>query len=396
MGNKVKIYCVLWDTMPLMDFVIKIAEKNNMSILSQVGGCFTMTSLFELFTGKMPSDVLKKGMGHRCLEKYRDKRTKKIYTPWNSDNINSKLSKQGWTIHFHGIPPNNYIHGDIYTDSYEGGYKNRYERIRNSKKPSYSGKMMDNILIGKGSKSRKWQEREVKFIKNLSNNKIFNNTFYFIEYDHFHSFPSYTKKKGGKSRRIIRKKVDKRIFELMNSWDFNEPNSIFWFFGDHGEQNKTGKIPKAESYLSWVLFKDNTNINKIIPKTKIISIRDFTSTIMEKFCYKDKKINENKSINFLCDKERIYFVEDGRAQINKMESTTGIACKVIKWKGDKPINILQVAYFRAKNKFYYHLNILDDNGRYKKYHVVSISDEKYKKELKELKTKLKKRFKWIK
>ena len=355
-----------------------------------------MTSLFELFTGKMPSDVLKNGMGHHCLEKYRNKKTKKIYSPWNSDNINFKLSKQGWKIHLHGVPPNNCIHGDINTDSYEGGYEDRYKKIKRHKKPSYSGKMMDNILIGSSSKSRKWQEREIKFIKNLLNDKISNNTFYFIEYDHFHSFSSYTKSMGRRNKKIIRGRVNKRIIELMNSWDFDEPNSIFWFFGDHGDQEKTGKIPKAESYLSWVLFKDNTDINKIIPKTKIISIRDFTSTIMEKFCCKYKKINENKPINSFCDKDRIYFIEDGRAYFNKIESTTGIACKVIKWNGGKPINILQAAYFKIRNKFYYHLNILDDKGRYKNCYRVDIFNKKYKNELVELKNKLKGRFKWVK
>jgi len=183
--------------------------------------------------------------------------------------------------------------------------------------------------------------------------------------------------------------------QLINEWDTKEPNSIFWFFGDHGYPSLNMRVPQVDSYLSWVLFKDNAKQRSINPVSNVISIRDFSPTILDKLGYSYDKIGETCSIQDLVDKDRVYFVEDGRLKFNKKKSTSAIACKVVKWKDDLPRKILQVGYFINKRRFYYSLNILDKDGFFKKSTELEISDKIYRSELLYLKEKVKKRFIWI-
>lgn len=395
MNDNIKIYCIFFDTMPWMNELIQLADYNSMQKLSQISGCFTMTALFEMFTGKMPSDIMKKGMGHRSLEKYRNRISKKIYVPWNSQYVTSKLAKNRWKIHVHNFPPNGYIHGDIHTDSYDGGYENRYNKIMAQRKPSYSGKMMDRILCDSNRKSHEWHKREIDFIKSMPKQKYSCNTFHFIEYEHFHSFESFTKRQKREQKDKVKQRITNRTINLLKTWDFNEENAIFWVFADHGFPEKIKSIPISNDYLTWVLFKDNVSIS-IRSKSNMISIRDFSPTIFKKLKYKYKSTSESMPICEIEDKDRVYYVEDGRSKFNMRDSTTALSCMVIDWKNNRPINILQVCYFKINDKYYYNLNEIDKNGFFIRSNKLMKKDKKYSKTIYYLKKKLRKRFKWVK
>lgn len=393
-GKNMKIYCVFFDTMPLLKELIEFAEDKNMQLLLQIGNCFTMTSLMSMFTRKMPSDLLKNGIGNRSFEQYRNKKSKNIYLPWVDEYITSKLSKKKWQIKIHNLPPTNYIHGDINTDSCKGGYKARYIEYKNNKKKIFWNPLMGDLLLGNSTKSYQWYNREYEFIKSISNKISDKNIFYFIEYEHYHSLTEYINKKNKNKMTEIKNETNKRVINLMSQWNFDEPNSIFWFFSDHGWPHECKKIPNANSYLSWVLFKDNIN-SSINPKSKIISIRDFSPTIFKKFNYDYESTSESMSIDEINDKNRVYFVEDGRSRVDRKKSTSVVCCMVIKWKNNSPIEIIQVGYFKPKKIFIYCLNVLDKNGFFKKYIKIDINDKKYRNRLLYLKEKLKNRFKWI-
>ena len=59
-----KIYCVLFDTLPLFGKLVSVAKSNGMELLRQVGGCFTTTTCVQMFTGKLPSDLEENGIGY--------------------------------------------------------------------------------------------------------------------------------------------------------------------------------------------------------------------------------------------------------------------------------------------------------------------------------------------
>ena len=398
--NKIKIYCILFDTMPLINEMIKMAEINKMRKFLQIGGCFTIISLLEMFTGKLPSDYVSHGIGHSYLNRYRNKVSKEIYVPWYKDFIMKKLSKQNWKIRTHDIPTDNFVHGDVCTDSWEGGHEQRLKIFKKFKNIREGGRTVDKLLITDSKKSKEWHQRECEFICSMQKEKPEHNTFYFIDYEHFHSLSGYKKGKQEKHVKKVTNIVINKIMNLVNTWDFNEPNSIFWFFSDHGfpsEISRASIIPKANSYLSWAFVKDNIigkNFNDVEPS--IISIRDFMPSVMEKFSYKYEQIDESYPMFDPLNKKRVYFIEDGRKVVDEMVSTTVVACRVIEWIKDKPIKILQVGYFSKNKKFNYDLNILDNNGFFIKSIKLNKKDDKYKTGLSNLKKKLIKRFKWVK
>ena len=400
-NNKIKIYCIFIDTMPLVKEIIQFAELNKMQLLLQVGNCFTISSLTSMFTAKMPSDLLDKGIGSRTLRRYRNKEDRKIYVPWNEEYITSKLSKYGWNIHIHNFPPLAiHIYGDTYTDSFYGGYEKRYDKFKKNdekkKKLNHLDPLMGRILFGNTTKSHEWYNKEYNFIRSIQDLNSNCNNFYFTEYEHWHSFPSYYKIERKKviDKYKIKPKAIKRTINLMSQWNVNEPNSFFWFFSDHGNPADITSIPNTKGYMSWVLLKDNAE-NPIKVKTKIISIKDFLPTILKKNNYDYKSTKESMPIDEIDDKNRIFFVEDGRSRINKRESTSFVACTVVEWEGKNPVKILQVSYFKVKNRFEYGLNLLNNNGVSKKYIKLKKENVRYKEIFILLKKELRNRFKYV-
>ncbi len=403
MNNKIKIYCIFFDTMPLVKEIIQFAKLNKMQLLLQVGNCFTTSSLISMFTAKMPSDLLDKGIGSRTLRRYRKKEDRRIYVPWHEEYVTSKLSKHGWHIHIHNFPPLScHICGDTYTDSFKGGYEQRYSLFKRNyeekKKINCMDSFMGKMLFGDNEKSHGWYNREYDFIRSIQDSNSDFNNFYFIEYEHWHNFRSYMYNASIEKTPIeitkIKPKAIKRTINLMNQWNFNEPNSFFWFFSDHGDPADIGKKPNVKGYMSWVLLKDNTE-NPIKVKTKIISIKDFFPTILKKNNFEYKSIKESMPIDEINDKNRIFFVEDGRSRINNKESTSFVACIVVEWKEKDPIKILQVAYSTVKNKYKYGLNFLTESGISKRYIKLKKENVRYKETFILLKKELQDRFKHV-
>jgi len=364
--------------MPLSKELISLAAERGMQLLLQVGGCFSAASLTEMFTGVMPSDLLKEGLGYLSLERYRDEQTKKIHVPWQAKTIQAALSKEGWKMHLHNVVPDSYLLGDIYTDSYKGGYEKRYQRVKDQHTSSYARNMMDDLLLKDDVAARAWQNRELNWIQEHHGTS---HTFYLIEHLHYHSRGSVLRRGEQVNEDLLRKKT----LDLIKAWDLEEPDTIFWFFSDHGEQRASNVIPKADSWLSWVLFKDNTFLD-LKATSKLIAIRDFVPTILKILDYPYLKDPESKPIDELTDQGRIFFVEDGRKRFDEYHSTTALACSPIRWRSGIPTRILQTCYFTVNQRFYHHLNLLDVQGFYQRsFSSCSV----------ELKRILQERFEWV-
>ncbi len=343
MGRKIKIYCVLFDALPLDKGVVSFAKKNDMELLSQVGGCFTNNSCIEMLTSKMPSDLRDHGMGHLCHNKYRDSLTKDIQWPWKNQILLNILLSKGWNVRYHN--------GEHFSSV-----------ISNSKKiKKTASEKDDNSLLGEISKATKLMKKEKKFTDKMQKEKHSRNTFYFIRHEHYHKAIDTYKKKNPK-KTIRKKKIAiKRSLEIMKHWDTNEPNSVFWFFSDHGDWNYPFDMrhPNPQNYLSFALCKDNTK-KPLKIKSKFISIRDFFPTIMDKFGYKYDKSNETYSVEKEQDEDRVLYIEDGRKKINEDISTTAQACKFVNWKNGIPKGILQVSYHTCNKTWVCRLVEIDD------------------------------------
>jgi hypothetical protein len=111
---------------------------------------------------------------------------------------------------------------------------------------------------------------------------------------------------------------------IINTIDFEEENSLFWVFADHGEPEGIDKLHSPpDSWLTWISVTDNITNNKIT-KSKISST-DFKNTTLNRI------FNKNLSNDVLSDldMERIYVVEDSRAKINEYHCTTASAIKCL-------------------------------------------------------------------
>ncbi|MHA1592729.1 MAG: hypothetical protein ACTSUP_09690 [Candidatus Heimdallarchaeaceae archaeon] len=366
-----KIYCILFDTAPLKESILEVAEKNNMQMLHQVSACSTLPTMVEMFTGKMVSDWRKEGIGNI---KHGANYISGTTWPWQEGFILNEFSKNDWGIYF---------------DKKVHKYFRRKKKTFNFKMlKSFSHVIHRDVLILKNTKTI--QEEYIKEKKRIYSYQTPSkqNEIYLIEYMMYHDLAGCRRHRCPKSKmNVLKKNAEERILELMSFWDFNEPNSLFWFFQDHGDPNDVSKFLVPINFLTWVMFKDNTK-DPIRVRSNYISVRDFAPTIMKKLGHDYETSLEIQSIEEDMDKDRIFFVEDARRIIDPKRSSSATACKFTDWKGSKPYGLLQVDFFRPEGKFLCLHSSLDEKGFITK-------TSKQKRINKSLKKALINKFKWV-
>jgi FkbM family methyltransferase len=349
-GKPRKIYCVLFDTMPLLDEIVSLAGENEMALLRQVGGCFTTTSCAEMLTGKFPSDLEKNGIGYDRHQCYRNGDESDVHWPWEKELIVNRLLEYGWKVKLH----NGHYFSNILsnnpafekTTSLPGGLQAEKE-FWNDKKA------VVETILGDGPQSERFYQNEIRHIHQIQSEKPAKDKFYFVKYDQFHVA---NVEKSGKDVTV------RRSIELMKQWwDFNEPDAMFWFFSDHGDWRTMGEHPEPDHYLSWVMFRDNT-ADAIEAKSRFIFAGDFFPTIMNKFGYRYESVSDARPVQQPQDTDRIYCTEDGRQRFDVNNSTTAIACRFTDWDKGRPSALEQVSYFKPRNEFVCLLAHLNANG----------------------------------
>jgi glycosyltransferase involved in cell wall biosynthesis len=341
-----KVYCVLFDSMPLLEEVVSVAGSKGAEILRQVNGCFTTTSCVEMLTGKLPSDLEDNGIGYELCLKYRDNG---MHWPWEGELIVSKFLDKGCQVSLHN---GEWFSGVMCTNpaftrttSFPGGPEIEQQK-------TWADEAIVKMMLGDGPKTDEFYRDEIRHIHRMQSEKLERNTFYFVKYDQFHAAMVRSSRKEIATERLV---------ELMKQWDFKEPDAIFWFFSDHGDWNTMGEHPDPNHYLSWVMFRDNT-VDPIEVRSKFISARDFFPTVMSKFGYDYGPIPDVQSIQQAQNPDRIYYTEDGRQRFDPLNSTTAIACRFVNWNESKPGALLQVSYFKPRGEFRCLLTHLDTDG----------------------------------
>ena len=331
--------------MPLTDMIVKVSKEKNLHLLRQIGGCCTFSSMITMFTGKMPSDWLPNGV---ISIKHGDPREKKEksqnYWPW----------EEGLVIKF---PVFNHIYlSDVRLIKIFS--KKKCGRRRGNpwiQKPNFAlgRKASQKVLLpNKYEEIKKLHEDRIVKVHQIQSNPIDGIDLYIIRDEVYHTLDSRKLSNRGDNDKLkneLKNSAENTIFDFINAWNFNEPDSIFWVFSDHGPQYKKGNSPDFHNYGSWVLFKDTTQ-NPIKVKSNCIWIGDFFSTISKKLQLSVKN-STSRSIDSSVDQDRIFYVEDSRRGVDKTRSTVGIACRFIDWKNNLPRAILQVEYYIIEDRF---------------------------------------------
>ncbi len=342
MSNKTKIYCILLDSAPFVNDFRDFGKENKMHMMRQVGGCFTGNSVIEMLTGKSLSDLRPHGIGHLTHYKNEDA-NHKIQWPWQKDLLINILFEKGWDIE--------YYNGDIDWS------------VILSDNTAFRKTVTDHAtseLMLPGKEPTKFYKQEKKYVKNIQKRKNKKHTFHLFKYIHYQAAINKRRRKGEKKFKIKRKIAMQRLFKMLKYWNFNEPDALFWIFSDHGDWTYPYNMihPYPQNYFTWALCRDNTK-NALNIQSNFISIKDFFATIMNKFDYFHKDRPDICSIETPQNKNRIYYAEDGRKDIDDDISTTAMACNFIDWEKDYPTSLMQTSYHSPANEWQSHITKLD-------------------------------------
>ena len=328
-----RIYCVLFDSAPLSERFIEIAQDKKASVIKQVANAFTTTSVVSMLTGKLPSDLLPGGIGWNTPGRYG------TVFPWNDELIINTMEKIGWRITLHNSHwfNKNVCNNKNFTNTtcYPGGLE------------AEGSKWWDHpdivkAMIGNTKATKAYYAAEKKHINSIQTSEHEYDEFYFIIYHQYHAAC------GVNSRYNV---AADRLAQLMGHWDFDEPDAMYWFFSDHGNYNYIDTYCKPpHSWPTWAIVKDNTQ-KPIKVEKKLISIRDFYPTVKVKLELGTDFPSDAEPLCGTQNRERTYFVEDGRGQIDPLRSTTACAIKGTRWENDHPGVVTQVSYHEPEDRF---------------------------------------------
>jgi len=332
--DELKIYCILLDTTPLDSPLRNFFIQRKFKQLNQIANCYTTSTIISMFTSKLSTDLMEGGIGSHSWQVYIQKETGGVRWPFEEkEYITNLLHRKGWNIEFH--TPN--TPSNISCISYTVTSDRRY------KWTSCENEIVELEILQDGQIAKNHFKKEKKHIERMQLEPNDKNKFYFVHYYYYHT--ALIKKQNAAAA------VQKQI-KILDCWNFNESNSLFWIFQDHGNFRKFNKYCAPNAFFTWVQFKDNS-INSLQTETNFISIRDFYPTILKKLKINYKGNNvESKSIDEKQSNERVYFSEDNRSE-EKINTRimTFMASKFVHWK-KQPTTLRSVTYYMPNKKFF--------------------------------------------
>tara|TARA_R110000824_G_scaffold391495_1_gene589292 strand:- start:7601 stop:8608 length:1008 start_codon:yes stop_codon:yes gene_type:complete len=303
-----KIYCILFDTCPQHKEIEDLFKAKGLHYCDYITNSFTTTSLVSLFSGKTPSEMYPKGIGYYGT--YRLLLSPEEKAEWNKKIILNNLPED-WEIHLHG-DKNNYSFIPDECCGIDRGYS---EYI-------YTPDV-----------------NEKDFMRQMQDLPSDENHFIVLKYNHYHD---------AVDQRTPYSNAVSKFMDIINSIDFDEDNSLFWLFSDHGiPPNIDSLMSPPHSWLTWVSVTDNITKKKVT-KSKVY-VLDFYNTIMNRIF----KIKLPNDVLDDFDYDKIYVTEDGRSAVDDKFSSCISAIKCL--KDDKYV---QFAYNKKQN---IHRTILYNN-----------------------------------
>ena len=353
-----KIYLIHIDALPNNNLLKDFAKKNNLNFSHTIpGGINTEWTIMQYMTGLLDSNTIPNGIGYNM-------RTDMVNEPYNFKKHNIKrinnsliniLLDKKWDVTFKNeAPPKKYILKD-------GNYNHPHLKTIKSSviNPScYKQKYFVDYHNKKWNHPRvkNFYDEEKKYNKYIQTLKDGNQLFWIFNFD-YHEFSSHYRYNNYMKNKEYEEKVIKRILDYLDSFNFDEPDSLFWIYADHGIDGERDLNPNG--YLTWSLIKDNTIKSNDIIKP-VIRGCDFFKTIIDKINYNDNEILNNSlhfydNIHTKLDKNRYYFVSDSRLIVNPYNNDTNAIIKIIEWNDNIPKVLVQLTHIRGdfdqENKF---------------------------------------------
>jgi len=291
-----------------------------------------------MFTGKLSTELIEGGIGYRTELKYQ--KDGHIDWPFKDDFIFNILYRQGWSVKLY-VP----CCPLITDDGHEGSFTEhlahndktyKYERITIYEGNRWTESLCRKAILESNAVSKRFYENEARMVKKIQQ-PAQQNQFWYVQYHHY----NMAVKTGSGVEMAI-----KGFMQILNNWDFNEKGALFWVFSDHGNFHKFDYKCQPNAYNVWALVRDNTH-SPLNIQTEYISIMDFYPTLLKKVGIKCPGLQNAVSIEKARDSHRVYFIEDGRLNLDIYKPITFVACKFI----DR-FSLKAVSYFQPRKEYF--------------------------------------------
>jgi len=326
-----KIYCILFDTVPQDERIEKLFERKNLHYSDYITNSSTVPTVVSMFSGLTPTGIAGPGgIGHSHTF---NQLTSSQKLAWDKEQVFYGLSDD-WNIHIHAMP---LTRGDL-------GLHECIEE-RHYHPPGLGGQYLpDGFFLvpddicgrNKQMKFHKYNPNvdEETFLKVMQDLPADENNFIFLKYNHYHDAS-----RGGsveyQGRRVDleHEQVIDMYVDMIDKINFEEENSLFWLFADHGHADGVDTLMSPpNSWLAWVSVTDNIT-NKKVTKNKIAAV-DFKNTVLNRI-YKRGSLGQlradrlSNDVLSPVDKDRIYVAEDGRGDVDPNHGTTVSAIRCL-------------------------------------------------------------------
>jgi hypothetical protein len=347
-----KIYCILCDGAPLTSPRNQLLQQKGFDTKLQVSNCFTTTSVISLLTGKMPSEIVKGGVGYKPNPSIYDD-PHNIFSgswheikekPWHEQNLFHILKNEGWGLNLHNAL---WLKRIIYNDDLLNLSTSHPGGTTGESGPLGWDAMGPLVTNPEGNKNliKKYLDDEKKAVNKMQS--LTGNQLYFIKYHSYHA--AYNNGNTGFDT------AESLMNEVISYWDTDEEDSLFWFFSDHGNFNYIDNFCfSPHSWYTWVSYKDNIAGEKIKSNSPIIGIGDFFPTIIQRLNLDTKWEKESSftPLSPLVNESRLFFVEDSRlSSPDPTKSTTASVIQPLYIEGKFSNQYLQVSYYNPTKSY---------------------------------------------
>ena len=326
-----KIYCILFDTVPQDERIEKLFERKNLHYSDYITNSSTVPTVVSMFSGLTPTGIAGPGgIGHSHTF---NQLTSSQKLAWDKEQVFYGLP-DNWNIHIHAMP---LTRGDL-------GLHECIEE-RHYHPPGLGGQYLpDGFFLvpddicgrNKQMKFHKYNPNvdEETFLKVMQDLPADENNFIFLKYNHYHDASrGESVEYQGRRVDLEHEQVIDMFVDMIDKINFEEENSLFWLFADHGHADGVDTLMSPpNSWLAWVSVTDNIT-NKKVTKNKIAAV-DFKNTVLNRIHNRGilgqlKTDRLSNDVLDEVDKNRIYVAEDGRGDVDPNHGTTVSAIRCL-------------------------------------------------------------------
>ena len=328
-----KVYAVLVDTTVLVPALRELAAEKGAHVLHQVTQCYTNASVYSLLTGCQLSDLEDHGTGYYGGMRYHQPfvddegvTRQGVVWPWREKNLLRVLQHEGWDVHVHNGSRETWWDPFIDYDP----------RITHTSTMDAGGFDTPHALDIVMRRDPAWIAQETEAIRRFQAARPERPTFYVVTYHDMHS---------AALRETGRDIAHRSLQERLRAWDWDEPDTVFWVWADHGDYGEyriDGRL-RAPNWLAWAMLKDNTAA-PIQPGRRLISIRDVRPTLLARFAPARLEPTDASPITEPLDPDRIYVIEDSRWVSDSVRCDATAAALFVDWRDGLPRFVLQCTY----------------------------------------------------